>query len=213
MFSNVPASASLIARPLGTQNALDFPHFSFVSWIEQVYDCGMLSSSVVELLEVAKRLDMAVDGDDIAAVAKLRDWLLAKTMAPLRAFDESMLYQLSKASSTGQFLERCAGLAPNEARAAAVLARKLKAMPLTEAAWLAGTIASGQVHAITTNVTKRLAERYANEEATVLRIIGPLDAKETEHRDAEVGELHRRRTRRRRPEAGAGGRVLPFQIW
>ena len=59
---------------------------------------------------------MAVDGDEIAAVLQAREMRLAKTMEPLRAFDELMLYQLSKASSTAQFLERCAGLSPGEAR-------------------------------------------------------------------------------------------------
>ena len=101
-------------------------------------------------------------------------------MEPLRAFDELMLYQLTKASSTAQFLERCAGLSPAEAGRSVAMARKLKAMPLTEAAWLAGTLTSGQVRAIVANVTKRLAERYRGDEAEVLRIVAPLDAKDTD---------------------------------
>src|SRR5215211_4601807 len=100
----------------------------------------MLSPSVAELIDVVKRLEMAVDGDDLAAVTMMREQLLAKTMEPLRAFDELMLYQLTKAATTGQFLERIAGLSPGEARSMMILARKLKAMPLTEAAWIAGTI-------------------------------------------------------------------------
>ena len=108
---------------------------------------GMLSATVAELIDITKRLEMAVDGDDLAAVAMVREQLLAKTMEPLRAFDELLLYQLSKAASTGQFLERSAGLSPAEARSMVILARKLKSMPLTEAAWLAGTISSGQVRA------------------------------------------------------------------
>jgi hypothetical protein len=69
--------------------------------------------------------------------------LLANTMAPLQAFDELRLYQLSKASSTQQFLERTVGLSPGDAHWTVMMARKLKAMPLTEAAWLAGTLTSG----------------------------------------------------------------------
>ena len=72
----------------------------------------MLSPSIAELIDITKRLEMAVDGDDLAAVAMVREQLLAKTMEPLRAFDELLLYQLSKAASTGQFLERSAGLSP-----------------------------------------------------------------------------------------------------
>src|SRR5215216_183228 len=140
----------------------------------------MLSPSVAELLDAVKRVEIAVDGDDLAAVAQACELLLAKTMEPLRAFDEMMLYQLTKASSTGQFLERCAGLAPAEAQRSVTLARKLKAMPLTEAAWLAGTITSGQVQAIVANVKKPLADRYRDDEAEMLVIIAPLDAKDTD---------------------------------
>ena len=89
----------------------------------------MLSPSVAELLDAVKRVEIAVDGDDLAAVAQARELLLAKTMEPLRAFDEMMLYQLTKASSTAQFLERCAGLSPVDAQRSMTLARKLKAMP------------------------------------------------------------------------------------
>jgi hypothetical protein len=157
---------------------------SFACWVERLYDVVMLLEALdtdvlTALEELVGHLDVAVDADVVARVLRLRETLLAKTMAPLRAFDELMLYQLSKASSTAQFLERCAGLAPAEARASVILARKLKAMPQTEAAWLAGTISSGQVRAIVANVHKRLAEQYTAEEADVLAIVGPLDAKDT----------------------------------
>ena len=56
-----------------------------------------------------------------------------KLMAPLREFDSAQLYQLSKASSTKQFLERTAGLSQTDAGSTASLARKLGAMPETEA--------------------------------------------------------------------------------
>ena len=140
----------------------------------------MLSPSVAELIDVVKRLEMAVDGDDLAAVAMMREALLAKTMEPLRAFDELMLYQLTKASTTGQFLERAAGLSSGDARSMMILARKLKAMPLTEAGWLSGSLSSGQVHVIATLVTKRLAARFTEDEAAMLNIVTSLDAKDTE---------------------------------
>ena len=146
-----------------------------------------------------------------ARVFRLRDALLAKTMEPLRAFDELMLYQLSKASSTAQFLERCAGLSPAEAQATVILARKLKAMPLTEAAWLAGTITSGQVRAIAAIVTKRLAERYTADEAEVLRDHRAARRQRNRPGHATVGQLHRSLARRRPGQAAAGGRVLPFR--
>ncbi|HUP72950.1 MAG TPA: DUF222 domain-containing protein, partial [Acidimicrobiales bacterium] len=140
----------------------------------------MLNATVAKFLDAVAGLDVAVDGEEIAAIRGACEIAVAKTMEPLRAFDELLLYQLTKASSSAQFLERCAGLAPAEARGSVILARKLKAMPLTEAAWIEGALTSGQVRAIAGNVTKRLAERYRADEAAVLAIIGPLDAKETD---------------------------------
>src|ERR1044071_3026112 len=128
----------------------------------------MLSASVAELVDAVKRVELAVDGDDLVAVLQARELLLAKTMEPLRAFDEMMLYQLTKASSTTQFLERCAGLSPADAGRSVSLARKLKTMPLTEAGWLAGTLTSGQVQAIAKVVVKRVADRYRDDEADLL---------------------------------------------
>ena len=155
-----------------------------MSWVEQVYDYGMLlealDTDVLTALEgLVDHLDVAVDADVLARVFRLRETLLARTVAPLGAFDELRLYQLSKASSTAQFLERCAGLSPGDAQWTVTMARRLKAMPLTEAAWLAGTLTSGQVRAVVGNVTKRTAEHYTAEEAAVLAIIAPLDAKDT----------------------------------
>ena len=77
---------------------------------------------------------IAVDADDLCAVALMRERLLAKSMAPLRDFDAAQLYQLcSKATSTKDFLQRTVGLAPAEAGSMVSVARKLGAMPATEA--------------------------------------------------------------------------------
>jgi hypothetical protein len=100
--------------------------------------------------------------------------LLAKSMAPLRAFDEAQLYQLSKARSSRQFLERTVGLSPGDAGAAVTMARKLGSMPFTEARFVDGTLSGGLVRAVVANVDKRVAERYQNEEGDVLAIIDRL---------------------------------------
>ena len=57
--------------------------------VEHLYDYGMLSPAVAELVDVVKRLELAVDADDLEAVLQAREMLLAYTMEPLRAFDES----------------------------------------------------------------------------------------------------------------------------
>jgi len=134
----------------------------------------MFSSAVVELREAIARLEICVDADDLAEVFRLRELLLAKAMAQLRDFDAAQLYQLSKASSTKQFLERTAGLVPADAGAAVGLARKLGALPRTEARWLAEALVSGQVRAIAANVSRRIADRYAAVEDDVLDLIATL---------------------------------------
>jgi hypothetical protein len=140
----------------------------------------MFNTTVSDFCDAVSRLDLSVDGEEIAAVVRACETAIAMTMAPLRAFDELLLYRLTKASSSAQYLERCAGLSSREARSRMFLVRKLKTMPLTEAAWLAGTLTSGQVHAIVDHVTKRLAERYSADEAAVLGIVAGLDVKDTE---------------------------------
>ena len=131
------------------------------------------------LEELADYLDVGVDAGEQARVFRLRERLLAKSMASLRAFDEAQLYRLSKAGSTKQFLERVAGLSPGDAGRAASLARKLGAMPETEARFLDGRLTSGQVHAIAVNVATRIVPIYQAVEADLLDIVERLTPSET----------------------------------
>ena len=134
----------------------------------------MLSASVVELIDVVGRLEVGVDADDLVAVCRMRELLLAKSMAPLREFDKAQLYQLSKARSTKQFLQRTAGLSQADAGSTASLSRKLGAMPETEARFVDGKLPSGHVRAIAANVSPRIAERYHAVEGDLLDILTPL---------------------------------------
>src|SRR5437016_4854485 len=134
----------------------------------------MLSATVVELIDVVGRLEIGVDADDLVAVARARELLLAKSMAPLREFDKAQLYQLCKARSTKQFLQRTAGLSHADAGSTASLARKLGAMPQTEARFVDGKLPSGHVRAIAANVSPRIAEHYQAVEGDLLDILTPL---------------------------------------
>src|SRR5438045_679408 len=101
---------------------------------------------VLDTLEtLVDELEIAVSADELTRLFRLRERLLAKAMRPLREFNEGQLYQLSKAASTKQFLERTVGLSARDAGATASLARRLGAMAVTEAAWLDGSLVSGQV--------------------------------------------------------------------
>src|SRR5439155_7722753 len=134
----------------------------------------MLSATVVELIDIVGRLEIGVDADDLVAVMRMRELLLAKSMAPLREFDKAQVYQLCKGRSTRQFLERTAGLSQADAGSTASLARKLGSMPQTEARFVDGKLPSGHVRAIAANVSPRIAEHYQAVEGDLLDILTPL---------------------------------------
>jgi hypothetical protein len=134
----------------------------------------MQSALLSQLEDMVDQLDIAVDGDELAAVFRVRERLLAKAMAPLREFDAAGLYQLSHCGSTAAFLGRQAGLAPGDAGSIAKLARRLGSMPETRARFVDGSLSSGQVRAIVAHVDPRIVECYTANEAEILQIIEPL---------------------------------------
>ena len=139
----------------------------------------MCLDQLAALEALIDELDVAVDATELATAFRLREMLLAKTMRPLRAFDALELYQPTKATSTKTFLEKSAGLSAGDAGAAVVMARKLGKMPLTEAAFVDGTLPSGTVRAIVANVTPRTADQYAANEAAIVDIVKPLTPSES----------------------------------
>ena len=100
-------------------------------------------------------LAIAVDADDLDAVFRLREKLLAKSMAPFRAFDAAQLYQLSKACSTNKFLENTVGLSPGRHGGICGFGAQLGAMPRPRPVSFAGRLWSGQVRAVAANVAVR----------------------------------------------------------
>ena len=134
----------------------------------------MHSALLSAIDELVDQLEVAVDGDELSAVFRLRERLLAKSLRALREFDLLELYQPTKAASTKTFLEKSAGLALGEAGAVVALARKLGKMPLTEAAFVDGTLPSGTVKAIVANVATRVVDQYVANEADLIAIVEPL---------------------------------------
>ena len=124
--------------------------------------------------ELIDELEIAVDAAELTTAFRLREKLLAKTMRPLRQFDALELYQPTKATSTKTFLEKGAGLSAGEAGAALVMARKLGKMPITEDAFVDGTLPSGTVRAIVANVASRVVDCYIAHEAEMVDIVKPL---------------------------------------
>jgi hypothetical protein len=146
-----------------------------------MYDQVMKSALLCQMEELADQFDVAIDSDEIAAVYRLRETLLAKTMAPLREFDAAGLYQLTHARSTAAFLERSAGLSPGDAAVAAKMARRLGAMPETHAAFVDRRLSSGQVRAIVATVAPRILECYTANEAEIVKMLESRSVRDTIH--------------------------------
>lgn len=139
-----------------------------------MYDQSMKSALLCQVGELIAQLEVAVDGEELAEMHRLREVLLIKTMRPLRIFDSEGLYQLSHCRSTAAFLERSAGVAPGDAALAVKMARRLGSMPETLAAAEDGRLSSGQVRAVVANVTPRLTECYVANEAEIVKMLESL---------------------------------------
>ena len=139
----------------------------------------MQSALLSAIDDLVDQLEIAVDGDELTAVFRLREKLLAKSIRPLRDFDAAKLYRLSHAGATGAFLERTVGIAPAEAGGIAKMARRLGAMPETETAFADGTLSSGQVRAVIANVAPRVADRYIANEPQLVNAIAALTVRDT----------------------------------
>jgi hypothetical protein len=144
-----------------------------------MYDTHMQSALLSQIQNLVGQLDVAVDGDELAAVFRLREALLAKSMTPLHEFDAAGLYQLSHARSTAAFLERSAGLAPGDAGAIAKMARRLAVMAETRARFEDGALSSGQIRAIVATVSPRVQACYTANETEIVKMLEPLTVRDT----------------------------------
>jgi hypothetical protein len=121
-------------------------------------------------------LELAVDGDELAAALRLRDLLDAKLAEAVAAFDAAERWDADGAISMVGWLADRAGMARREATRVTRRARLVGRLPATAAAWRDGRLSTGQVDAICANLTPDLAGVFARHEADLLPTLVDLPA-------------------------------------
>jgi hypothetical protein len=144
-------------------------------WVEQVYD-GVMCTGLAEAIE---EYQIHLDGDALVEVFALIDRLQAKAAEAVADFDHHELWQLEGATSMTAWLRDRTGLAPRRARHLSSMARRLRALPVTAAAWRAGDLAGGQVEAITAAVPAGAVELFAAHEPELVPALAGLSTIDT----------------------------------
>jgi hypothetical protein len=141
---------------------------------ELVYDSGVFE----QLGEAIEGLDIAVDGDALAAVLALRDRLDARISSAVAAHDRAGLWELDGATSMTAWLVDRAAMPRSRAAATTSRARKLAHLPLTAGAWRDGVLSTGQVEAIASNLDSETLGLFAEHEAVLVPTLGDLAARD-----------------------------------
>jgi hypothetical protein len=129
--------------------------------IEQVYDWCMLS----DLRDEVERLDIPVHGEAIAEAYGVLDLLHAKVVAAVAEYDHEEQAVLDGAHSTTGFLQACGVVRPSlEVK----LARRLRVLPVTGAAWRHGSLTTAHVEAIVANVDDATIDQLVDHEGDLV---------------------------------------------
>jgi hypothetical protein len=122
---------------------------------------------------------VAVDGEAIRDALAYRDRLDAAIHGALGEFDRAELWELDGATSLTAWLRDRAGMTAGRAGHTVGVARRLRVLPLTLAAWREGRLSSGQVDAVVANVKPAHVELFASHEADVVPSLEALTTTET----------------------------------
>ncbi len=134
----------------------------------------MLPATPDALDEVVDGLEIGLDGAELAQVQAAADRLLAKLGVAYGDFDAGELWDLDAATSMTAWLRDRAGMAGGDAARVVRSARRLRALPVTSAAALDGTLSAGQVRAIVANVAPAAAALFADHEGDLVPTLAPL---------------------------------------
>lgn len=122
--------------------------------IEHMYDQEVFEA----LREAVEQVDVPTDGDALRELFGLIDRLSAKASAAVAAFDAAALWELDGATSATAWLRHQAGMTGSTAKSVVSTARRLRALPVTAAAWQSGALSGGHVQAIVRNAPAEFAE-------------------------------------------------------
>lgn len=124
-------------------------------------------------------LDLSVDGAELTEALWLRDRFEAKVTMALAAFDAAELWDEDGSVSAAAWLRVHAGIVNRDAARLAHTARRMRALPVLSAGWVAGDITGGQAAAIMAITTERTADLLVQNEHHVAKALAGLDVTET----------------------------------
>jgi hypothetical protein len=145
------------------------------SAIERVYDVGVFE----RLAHDVENLVVPGDGAGLRELLAVRDLLDAALCEAVAAFDAAGSWDLDAAVSMQAWLRDRAGLTFPSANRLVRTARRVAAMPLTQAAWRAGRLRGGQIELVVANVAADDVDVYVAHEARVVESIEALSTDET----------------------------------
>lgn len=132
-----------------------------------------------DLAAAVEALEITPDGEQIALAIRVRDLLDAKIAIAVGIYDAKALYSLDGAVSATGWLKAAARMGGPAAASLVKTARRLRQLPVTQAAWLHASISSGQVQVIVANVDDRTVDQLAAQEAELVPLLRPLSVQDT----------------------------------
>ena len=131
------------------------------------------------LRQAIEDLDVHPRSDEIAQALALRSRLDAKISAAVAHFDAAGLWELDHAASMTAWLRSAARMTHRDAHRTAMIAKRLRALPVTRVAWEDGTLSGGQVQAIVANVARRHVSLFSAHEAALIPTLAELSVTDT----------------------------------
>ena len=113
---------------------------------------------------------------ELLAVRHRLDACIAVSVAEVEAGEQ---WALDGSVSMAAWVRRNGGLTGGQAHQTVLTGRRARRCPTLQAAWRDGRLSSGQVAAVSANVSDELLDLFEQQEAAVVGLIEPLDVRDT----------------------------------
>lgn len=132
-----------------------------------------------ELADRIENLDVAPRAQAVEALGGLHSKLSAKLTLSLSALEGSGDWALDGSVTLTAWVRNHLGLTNQAAHRMVKAARRLRRLPVTADAWLAGSLSSGQVEVIVAHASDARIELLGQHEAALVPTLVPLDVAQT----------------------------------
>ncbi|HEV7760557.1 MAG TPA: DUF222 domain-containing protein, partial [Acidimicrobiales bacterium] len=127
-----------------------------------------------QLDELIDQLDIPASGPALVWVFGVIDRLTARALEVVGELDAGEAWRAEGATSAVAWLRRETRQSGRDASRCARTARRLRDLPVTAAAYLDGSLSSGQVQAIVANLNDEIAPLFADAETEMVPLLVPL---------------------------------------